>query len=365
MPYDIGAEPDVETLPTATVTGNSSGASASSGLGGDGLIGGAINAIGSIVAGQAMRNSQVSQQDKLDAVQLKYNEQQMDYGQQLQKDMWNYTNYPNQVAQLEAAGLNPALLYGKGGGGGATTGSGTSGGISGASANTDIPNFMGMALETAADVKLKNAQAENIDADTANKPKQGQNIEANTQNTIANTGNTKVDTTLKQAVTQGQDIMNNINAQSTDAQIQAKTLQATDLLAKTTSDMVQAGIDQSTVDTKIQQIKTNLISTLLGNKLTTAQTTNTQQNTKLQGAQTTNTKNLGASITQDRQAQTVQMNEAASRMMQGWEGLDLQAKQNAIQKNYTEGQLSNQQMANYIKLIDGIIGWGGIGGKNK
>ena len=34
--------------------------------------------------------------------------------------MWNYTNYENQKKHLEAAGLNPALLYGMSGGGGAT-----------------------------------------------------------------------------------------------------------------------------------------------------------------------------------------------------------------------------------------------------
>ena len=40
------------------------------------------------------------------------------------KNMWDYTNYENQVAHLEAAGLNPALLYGQGGGGGATAAGG-------------------------------------------------------------------------------------------------------------------------------------------------------------------------------------------------------------------------------------------------
>ena len=31
------------------------------------------------------------------------------------QEMWDYTNYENQVKHLEAAGLNPALLYGQGG----------------------------------------------------------------------------------------------------------------------------------------------------------------------------------------------------------------------------------------------------------
>ena len=42
--------------------------------------------------------------------------------------MWNETNYGAQVSHLEAAGLNPALMYGAGGGGGSTTaGSGAGG----------------------------------------------------------------------------------------------------------------------------------------------------------------------------------------------------------------------------------------------
>ena len=41
--------------------------------------------------------------------------------------MWDYTNYENQVKHLEAAGLNPALLYRQGGAGGASTAGGAVG----------------------------------------------------------------------------------------------------------------------------------------------------------------------------------------------------------------------------------------------
>lgn len=43
------------------------------------------------------------------------------------QEMWDYTNYENQVKHLEAAGLNPALLYGQGGAGGASTSGGAVG----------------------------------------------------------------------------------------------------------------------------------------------------------------------------------------------------------------------------------------------
>ena len=37
-------------------------------------------------------------------------------------DMWNKTNYGAQMKHLQAAGLNPGLIYGMKGGGGVTTG---------------------------------------------------------------------------------------------------------------------------------------------------------------------------------------------------------------------------------------------------
>lgn len=42
--------------------------------------------------------------------------------QMLQMQNWNATNYESQMEHMKNAGLNPALLYGKGGGGGATMG---------------------------------------------------------------------------------------------------------------------------------------------------------------------------------------------------------------------------------------------------
>ena len=62
-------------------------------------------------------------------LQAKLNQQQAQYNQGLAKDMWNYTSFPNQVRNMEAAGLNPALLYGMGGQGGSTAGAGQASGV--------------------------------------------------------------------------------------------------------------------------------------------------------------------------------------------------------------------------------------------
>ena len=105
---------------------------------GNGLISGALGMIGGAISDRTNYRNQ----KKLMGLQNEYNlnmlAKQQDYAKEMaginqgyamdmanwshnaNKDMWDYTNYENQVAHLEAAGLNPALLYGQGGGGGAT-----------------------------------------------------------------------------------------------------------------------------------------------------------------------------------------------------------------------------------------------------
>ena len=69
------------------------------------------------------------EQEKM-ALQAKYNKEQANYSQQLALDMWNATNYESQVEHMKAAGLNPALLYSKGGAGGSASGAGTAAPVS-------------------------------------------------------------------------------------------------------------------------------------------------------------------------------------------------------------------------------------------
>lgn len=78
---------------------------------------------------QAMQDQWKLEKDKM-ALQAKYNKEQADYSQQLALDMWNKTNYEEQVKHMQAAGLNPALLYSKGGPGGSTSGAGTAAPVS-------------------------------------------------------------------------------------------------------------------------------------------------------------------------------------------------------------------------------------------
>lgn len=82
-------------------------------------IGQAIGAIGNIFT-HFYNNNQARKRQM-----LQYDQQRQLAEQQkrLQMELWEQTNYPAQVEQLKKAGLNPGLLYGMGGAGGATTGS--------------------------------------------------------------------------------------------------------------------------------------------------------------------------------------------------------------------------------------------------
>ena len=48
--------------------------------------------------------------------QYEYNEKTAENNQERNKEMWDYTNYENQVKHAQNAGLSVGLLYGQGGG---------------------------------------------------------------------------------------------------------------------------------------------------------------------------------------------------------------------------------------------------------
>lgn len=98
----------------------------------------------------------------------------MDKQQQQQLDIWGKTNYGAQKQEMENAGLNPALMYGMGGGGGTTTGSAGAPSVQ----QADIQNI-GMDIAGIAQLRLLKAQEENIKADT--KAKEAQAIETETR----------------------------------------------------------------------------------------------------------------------------------------------------------------------------------------
>lgn len=228
---------------------------------------------------------QRGQQQKLTADQIKAQKEMMDYQQKKQLEMWNATGYGAQMKQLKEAGLNPSLLYGKGGGGGQTIGGGIPS-ITGGVANnkTSAMEAVGMGLN----IELQKAQIKAIEAD------------ANLKNTQAEkTGgvDTQKTTTEIQSLTQG---IENQKAQQKLTQVQeAWTKLQTSISGETREDQVweiryqarkskevldqlqmQNDITEATVKDKIKEIRYMAIGAGLRNTLTEAGITNTIQNTE-------------------------------------------------------------------------------------
>jgi hypothetical protein len=154
---------------------------------------------------------QYAQQEKLSNLQIGNESRLMDIQNQKQLEFWKSTSYSAQKEQMQKAGLNPALMYGMGGGGGQTVGSGTPSVTTATADNPktsqSAPQVMGIALQSA----LIKAQTENIQADTANKIK-----DANLKGVQA--PNVEQDTHLKWQTTHKAEMDNLIQevAQATD-----------------------------------------------------------------------------------------------------------------------------------------------------
>lgn len=256
-----------------------------------GLLSGAMSAI----FGGAQDKRQQNQQQALDAIQVNSQEQLASYQQQLAMQTWNQTSYPAQVQKLEEAGLNPALLYGKGGSGGQLMSFG-SGGVAGASApsageQTQANAGMGLMLmqqkQAEAQINLMNAQAAKTQ------------IEA-VKEAGADTTNENTDTTLKQTQTasltqgiqnqQAQQALTEVqtNIAKIQEQIQGET--AEDQIAivakqyeinesQAISAMQQANVDSETVKAKIDMIQEQTANALLQGLNIKANTSLTEQQT--------------------------------------------------------------------------------------
>lgn len=127
--------------------------------------GGAALGLGEeVLMGNYRRKKQLEQQQKLTNIQTEANKSLANYGMGISKEMWDYTNYENQRKHMEAAGLNPALMYGSAGQGG-TTSSASAGNASGGMA---IDSRQGMGLEAAiaaSQVRVNEAQAKKLNAE--------------------------------------------------------------------------------------------------------------------------------------------------------------------------------------------------------
>lgn len=117
----------------------------------------AAGAVTSLIGNKVNASERRKEQERGMAMQLEANKEMAELNYQQQMKMWHDTNYTAQREELEKAGLNPALLYGQTGGGGATTGSGVSG-------STSVPAAGTYGLQQM-EIGLMMAQKEKIEAE--------------------------------------------------------------------------------------------------------------------------------------------------------------------------------------------------------
>jgi hypothetical protein len=172
---------------------------------------------------------QQQNQEKLNAQQMRNQQLLNQQGSDLQMDMWNKTNYEAQIAQMKAAGLNPALMYGMKGGGGTTTGSQSGGSASGGSAaGGNAPAPQQMDLGNIIQAALASAQIEKIKAET-------ENLKATTTKTGAETNTTEFNLKLAEdlrenTILQKQMELSNLTVDTQQKEIYANMKNAVDFV---------------------------------------------------------------------------------------------------------------------------------------
>jgi hypothetical protein len=208
-------------------------------------------------------NEQWGNQLKLMDIQNRYNEQMAKNNQQRNKDLWDYTNYENQKQHIKNAGLNPALMYGMGGGGGVSA-NGAQG--QGVTQPTDRSVEMGLKQQglglqlasIASQVELNKSQAEKNKAEADKIAGVDTDVQkATMENIIAQTSNEKIKKGLIYAETRFKDAMEEFTRSSVDEvgwkiknlmkslEIADKNIKATELDNELKSRTMEANVKQA------------------------------------------------------------------------------------------------------------------------
>lgn len=205
--------------------------------------------MGMLLQGQQDKR-QLRQQEKLQNLQIKGTKELTDYNYLKELEMWKNTSYGAQREQMESAGINPALMYGMGGGGGQTIGTGGGSQVSGGNApvgGREIQDAIGMGLQ----MQMMKAQKENIEADTELKKENKENVSQDTQVKIADVGRVYA---LSDKITQEVNIMKS----TLDDQIQK-------IKGESESAWAKGKIDVETVNEEISRVVNESLQSALKN----------------------------------------------------------------------------------------------------
>lgn len=238
--------------------------------------GGIIGAgMGLLLEGHNDRRQLKQQQALLDQ-QYKMDNQMANQNWARQYQFWEATNYDAQVQQLKKAGLNPALLYSKGGPGGITGQQGAH--VQSGHAPAGGMEVMNMMMQNA-QIQLLKAQTEKTKAETGNVPLTGQNIQASTASLTQGIQNQKAQQQLTEVQSSIASIAEHIAGKTQNAQVALimNELQHATRVLKTLQN--EGAISDATVKDKISMVKQQLALAYLDGWLKSAQTENVKQDT--------------------------------------------------------------------------------------
>jgi len=193
-------------------------------------------------------------------------------------DIWEKTGYEAQVKQMENAGLNPGLLYSKGGGGGTTQGA-QAGNVTGqqtegGKGNPGMGLEMGLMLsKVAAEITLMKAQAKKTETeannlgeggiDTQLKGAQIGSLQATTANTALQNAGIEWDNKMKE-------IQTNIAKVTEQEAIDQARMMNQQLQAKVEIEKNNKKVSDETINETIKQANIKTAQMLLDKNLTTA-----------------------------------------------------------------------------------------------
>lgn len=195
----------------------------------------------------------IGEQRRAATKQFERQKELQEHAGETQMDIWNRTNYGAQVEHMKAAGLNPALMYGMGGGAGGSTGSVSTG-------QASQQNVMDIGAAVAQN-RLTQAQVENLEAQTEKTNAEAEKIAGvDTEKTTSETGLINVQTELQR-------INADVAGKTKESAIDYIKEQSIKLLHESIIAQRENAIGEETYHERVKQIKEESIGAMLENQL--------------------------------------------------------------------------------------------------
>lgn len=303
-----------------------------------GLAAAAIGAGMGLISGEWNASRGYHYNKKAQKLQIKGMKEMADYSNQKQMELWEATNYPAQMEMLKKAGLSPGLIYGMGGAGGATTGSGASSNVG---ANT---GYQGGDWSMGLQLGLLQANKNLIEAQTQKTKAEATKIagvdteeaKSRIDNLMQGLDNLREDWNVKR-LQQAKMQMDNWEQQASQ-EARMNTIESNaHIMAQQLEILRNEGkISDETLNDKIKTIKLEAIAAGLKNALISAQTGKTKS---------------------DIEVNNKQMNLWIQQNMMNWDKMSQENRKIAIQELLMQHNtdLTVEGMRNLSGLIDNIF----------